>query len=1021
MTHCFWQILTPDELLILMELVVETNDGSPVHEQEGALAALRLVSHEWRDWVQRSCARGMQRMMTSRTRRRAACVAMEKASEDERALQWRALQWRIFAEQIHRARVKAKWNSILYSSHCNREWIGTIAMRSVLRRRHKESHFRLLGIQLPLSRKEVGLVEVALRQMEYGNDEFTFGQALVTSRYLARVTRCIAPSPPHRTGSGSGRSSYRTGGGSPQGDANTPADAHPPSPPTSPPASPDVSPPQSDDGGEDDEGLVPSASPSSTTASPLMSSLASILAACVAVLPRLDPRRMRRRSPLVLPPPSPTLSPPNSPPAWPSTPPTSPTASPAQTEPSPAAPMPMVHMCVDAWSHSEWMNATEQWEARQVLGPSRQRSLRDRQLLAERFAARIEAQRDRQRRFTGQYTIEALTDLGAALPVSLWRSTGERTVVLPLYDAVPSASSSSSPPAPNEATPLPAAQATASASSSNMTYHDYVEYMQSVENHNDIDPKTGVPVDVSHLFTAHLDSSSDEEAGSDAELQRDTPGMTAAARPWRIDAHLDDNRATPPPPHSSPPMSPPSSPPALPNISPPHSDDETGDNDVPAPARVRYRYGRSANLYDSPERLSFGALNSELQFHCECPNCPNLCQPDRHSGACALTCSRACRNGRTLDPVLRLCPVQGCYNLCRHDLDTDVTYPFCDAHSQRWTPGDDAHDVAECVTAFSFMSSPRDNRAQCAAAPSPLSSFGVCPKSRGPHSLYITLCGLCRKSVFVACDACRVRFFCTECAVIETEEQLAMRRFVAGIPSPPPPSPPSSPPASRLSPPSSPPASSPVSLPRIPQAIQALPRCPIDARGLHDFLVGDCPCGTGTFRWCVYADCGYGDNDHMCSTPWNVWHSTERHITEGSTSSKPTECDVEPETVASVPPVSVHVDSWSHAQFLSAADQYETLGDRFGKQIERSVQDRQLLADQFAKSIEAHRHRKRRYTGVHSPDALRRFAACLPLSLLSSSGERTIILPLDNAGRYHILVPKRGPEHEGAFARAPSL
>ena len=116
--------------------------------------------------------------------------------------------------------------------------------------------------------------------------------------------------------------------------------------------------------------------------------------------------------------------------------------------------------------------------------------------------------------------------------------------------------------------------------------------------------------------------------------------------------------------------------------------------------------------------------------------------------------------------------------------------------------------MAECVAAFSFTNQPMG---QCAAAPSSLSTFGVCPRSRtgnalsrGPHSLYITLCGLCRKSRFVACDACRIRFFCTECAVAEPKNVLAMRRVVAGISGPPPLSPPSSPPASRPSPPVSP-------------------------------------------------------------------------------------------------------------------------------------------------------------------------------------------------------------------------
>ena len=64
--------------------------------------------------------------------------------------------------------------------------------------------------------------------------------------------------------------------------------------------------------------------------------------------------------------------------------------------------------------------------------------------------------------------------------------------------------------------------------------------------------------------------------------------------------------------------------------------------------------------------------------------------------------------------------------------------------------------------------------------------------------------------------------------------------------------------------------------------------------------------------------------------------------------------------------VHVRVDTWSHSQWLNAADQWEALADRFGERIERSVHDRQLIADRFSERIEAHRMRQDRFTGRHS-------------------------------------------------------
>ena len=73
------------------------------------------------------------------------------------------------------------------------------------------------------------------------------------------------------------------------------------------------------------------------------------------------------------------------------------------------------------------MSAADQWEACQAvraeqweLGPIvyQQRSVEERQLLADNFAKRIEAHRMRQNRFTGRHTDERLAIFGAALPVT---------------------------------------------------------------------------------------------------------------------------------------------------------------------------------------------------------------------------------------------------------------------------------------------------------------------------------------------------------------------------------------------------------------------------------------------------------------------------------------------------------------------------------------------------------------------------------------------------------------------------
>ena len=126
----------------------------------------------------------------------------------------------------------------------------------------------------------------------------------------------------------------------------------------------------------------------------------------------------------------------------------SPNRSDAPTRPcSPtAAPASVVHVRVDTWSLTQWMSAADQFEAYQAiraeqweLGPIvyQQRSVEDRQLLAENFAKRIEAHRMRHKRFTGRFTDELLAEFGAALPVSLWRSSNERTIILPLDEACP--------------------------------------------------------------------------------------------------------------------------------------------------------------------------------------------------------------------------------------------------------------------------------------------------------------------------------------------------------------------------------------------------------------------------------------------------------------------------------------------------------------------------------------------------------------------------------------------------------
>ena len=215
----------------------------------------------------------------------------------------------------------------------------------------------------------------------------------------------------------------------------------------------------------------------------------------------------------------------------------------------------MVHRCVDAWSRAQWLSAAGQWQERaDRFGERIERSVYERQLLADRFGERIEAQRMRQNRFTGQHSYEWLAELGATLPISLWLSSTERTVILPLDNRAHGAYI-------EEAPPPPAAHATADTSKSNMTHEEYIEFMQCIENHNGINPKTGILVEVPYGFRAHLNcSSSGEEEDSDAQ-----PEQEAAARPWRIDAQFDKTAP------SSPPSSPPCSPIASPTPSPPYS------------------------------------------------------------------------------------------------------------------------------------------------------------------------------------------------------------------------------------------------------------------------------------------------------------------------------------------------------------------------------------------------------------------------------------------------------------------